>query len=396
MSTGQPLRDETVVLMVEGVDEQRTRTDSTGTATFRLQRNLAAGVYHLSTVFDGSRTLVASSATADLIVEYAKIEIHTVPPLPDVLFSLDGNVFKSDKDGIVRIDVSQLGSHRIAVMPPQTSDENVRVEFSRWGDNLFVPYREVKVPLAGPLEVGFNLSYQFKPILNDHAGHAVDPERITAMTIKGSNGLRHTFTNIQPHWLQASNVVLQQNRIAQNKVQYTIESVIVDGSNVVNSNEQVFVLDPTNRLRINSLLASAMFSARDMLFGFPIGAGVHIEYPLGRIEDRAFGPENSVKVESLVSGTYRVNVTGAAGISRITLVDLKDDQDVHLVMISYLDIGVVVVLFILVAGLLLGALIQIWRFYGRQRLQLALLHPRALGQRISRPLQKSAADRQKR
>jgi hypothetical protein len=361
---GQPLANQPLALMVDGAPKQRARTDSAGAAVFSVGGSQRAGKYQLSTVFEGSSTFLESRAMAELPIEPARLEIRTVPALPNVPFSLDGKIFKSDADGVARIAVSEPGSHHLQVLPSEAG-EHVRVDFSRWGDSQFAPSREVKIPLTEQLEAGFNLSYQVSPTFTDHAGHAVAPERIASMTIKGSNGLRHTFVNIQPRWLQSSGVVLRWSGLEQNKVQYTVESVIIDGSNVVNPGESIFVLDPASQWRIALLLNPALFSARDALFDFPIGSGIHIEYPLGRTEDLEFGPQASVRVESLVAGRYRVNPTGAAVLSRITLVDLNSDQEVRLDVISYLDIAVVGLVIIAAVTLLLGGLILVWRFYGR-------------------------------
>ncbi|HMB24129.1 MAG TPA: hypothetical protein VKP08_14900, partial [Anaerolineales bacterium] len=98
------------------------------------------------------------------------------------------------------------------------------------------------------------------------------------------------------------------------------------------------------------------FTARDALFGFPIGSGIHMEYPDGEVQSYSFDPSEGYTIDGLARGIYKVTVTGANGYAPATPIALSRDQDVELMVFSYLDMGVflAVGIFLSVGLLLLG------------------------------------------
>jgi hypothetical protein len=88
-----------------------------------------------------------------------------------------------------------------------------------------------------------------------------------------------------------------------------------------------------------------------------------------------FGPNAELSIRSLVRGIYRVNVSGAPGISPISPIALSRDQDVQLLVISYLDLAIGAVL---AAALGFGLI-----FIGRPKLFFMLGKPRVLVRAIS-------------
>ncbi len=80
--------------------------------------------------------------------------------------------------------------------------------------------------------------------------------------------------------------------------------------------------------------------ARDALFHFPLGSGIRMEYPDGDVQSYSFDAKEGYKLEGLARGIYRVTVTGAKGMAPITPIALSRDQDVELLVFSYLDMGV--------------------------------------------------------
>jgi hypothetical protein len=88
-----------------------------------------------------------------------------------------------------------------------------------------------------------------------------------------------------------------------------------------------------------------------------------------------FGPNAELSIRSLVRGIYRVNVSGAPGISPISPIALSRDQDVQLLVISYLDIAIGAVL---AAALGFGLV-----FIGRPKLFFMLGKPKVLVQSLA-------------
>jgi predicted RNA-binding Zn-ribbon protein involved in translation (DUF1610 family) len=362
-SKGEPVANQPVEIFVNGESERRARTDSTGNVSVQVRRN-EAGTYALSAVFKGSRvpSLGSSRASADLVVVPALIEIHVTPSLPNIKFSLDERIFSSDDYGVARIEVAKAGKYHLELLPFETNDPDIQMAFGRWGDDYFVPSRDIEIPLKKPLDVGLEVSYQVGQAFVDLSDKPVDLSRITSITLKGSNGATYTFEDNLPHWLPAGRVIRLNNGLEETKILYSVISVIIDGSNVVSQAQQRFFVHPNDLWTVKLLLYSAGFTARDALFRFPIGTGIRMEYPDGDVQIFNFNSNNQHTSTGLARGIYRITVTGAEGYAPPTPIALSRNQDVELMVFSYLDMGVLASIGIIVA---LGLL-----FFGRPHLMI--------------------------
>lgn len=299
----------------------------------------------------------ASSPSAPLDVDPAGLEIWIVPPLPGVTFSLNGRLFTSDENGVARIQVSRTGTYRLKVVTVEVAKPDIRARFIRWGDEVFVPDRDIKVPRRKPLRVGFEVSYQAGPVFVDLSQQSVDRTRITSMELRASDGQFYRFEDTEPKWLLANSIVDRQHGIEESKVLYSVMNITMDGSNVINAAQQRFYLGPNEVWPIELLLYSARFTARDALFRFPVGSGIRLEYPNGNSQEFPFGAGRELKVEALARGPYLVTVVGVKGIAPVTPIALSRGQDIELLVVSYFDVAVV---FVLMTSLALGLL-----FFGR-------------------------------
>lgn len=356
-SKGTPVANQPVELFINGESLRKTRTDASGNASFRVQRDVA-GTYALSATFKGSKlpSLGSSKASVELVVIPAVIEVHTTPSLSGVKFSLDDQIFASDAYGVARIEVKKAGKYHLKLLPLEIKDENIQMQFGRWGDDTFQPERDIVVPLDRPLEIGFEVSYQVSQNFVDLAHEQVDPARVTSITYKGSNGATFTFEDTETHWLPAGRIIRLNNGLQETKILYSVISIIIDGANVVSQAQQRFYVHPDDLWTIQLLLYSARFTARDALFGFPIGTGIHMEYPDGDVQSYSFETNEGYTLEGLARGIYRVTVVGAKGYAPPTPIALSRDQDVELMVFSYLDMGVfsAIGLFLSIGLLLFG------------------------------------------
>ena len=352
---GLPVAEQPVQLFVNGEAERRSRTDAEGRATFKIKRD-EAGTYALSAVFTGSRapSLGSSKGSADLVVAAALVEVRVTPPLPNVKFALDDSVFASDDYGVARIEVKKAGKYHLELLPLETNDPDIQMAFGRWSDDYFVPSRDIEIPLQKELQVGLEVSYQVSQTFVDLQGKPVDLSRISSITLKGSNGATYTFEDNLPHWLPAGRVIRLNNGLEETKILYSVISVVIDGSNVVSQAQQRFFVNPNDVWPVKLLLYSASFSARDALFRFPTGTGIRMEYPDGDVETFDFDANNQQSLSGLARGIYKVTVIGAKGFAPPTPIALSRTQDVELMVFSYLDMGVLGSIGVIVAlGLLI-------------------------------------------
>ena len=357
----KPVPDEVVHIYVDDMLERRIRTDENGIAAFPMRRDLSVGSHTIRAVYNGSGWLYYSQTTTTLVIKPAEVEIHTVPPLADVRFSLAGRTFISDQRGVARIEIEKAGIYHLEVLPWNNPNSDTRAEFVRWGDEVFSSARQVRVPLKKPLIVGLNVSYRASQHFVDLTGQPVDPERISSLILKGSDGVKYTFTDGQSKWMQAGRIVERIGGIEESKIQYSLGSVEIDGSNaVIEAAQRFYMTQPNDVWSIKLRLYSASFTARDALFHFPAGSGVELEYPDGRKEELSFDHRMKLETKMLAPGIYHVRVLGARGIAPPTPLAMSRNQDVELIVLSHFDLTV---MFSLMAALALGLL-----FFGRPHL----------------------------
>lgn len=248
--------------------------------------------------------------------------IQTVPKVPGMRFSLNGRRFEADGEGRARPPLVAGGSLRAldtALAP------GVRASLDRW--------------YLGRRIAAIHLYYEVQPSFVDLSGHRVDPAAVTAVRLEGSDGRRHVFRG-RPQWLQGNRVVPESQGRKSTALWYAALKVIVAGSNVVQGAQQRFFPSRSRKMELRLLLFSARFTVRDALLGFPIGSAVRVEFPNGREQRHALGKRAELILRALPRGDYRVGVEGL-GISSPRPVELSRDQAVELRVISWLDIGVV-------------------------------------------------------
>jgi hypothetical protein len=339
---GRTIPNMVLIVFLNGEQIRRARTDQDGQVSIYLGRNVSVGTYEVQVNFIGTRAYQAVSVTDTVTIRPAHLIVRTVPPLPGISISFAEKIWVTGEDGILQFEVDQLGTHYLKILPlPEPEpDSPVQIQFARWDDAVFVPERGIEVRGDDEMLVGFELSYLIDKSFVDLAGIAVDPARLTSLTVKSSTGTRYVYEDIQPRWYKASRIVRLRNGLESSPIQYGMESVIIDGTNVVNQNQQRFLVTGKDTWTIELLLYSMRLRGMDAIFGFPIGSSIDLTYPAGRVESFAFDGENGVYLDSLARGLYKVQVKGASGMAPLTPVALSRDQDVELKVLSSLDIAV--------------------------------------------------------
>ena len=268
--------------------------------------------------------------------------------------------FSSDDYGVARIEVAKAGTYQLELLPLETNDPDIQMAFGRWADDYFLPSREIEIPLKKPLEVGLEVSYQANQTFVDLDGKPVDLSRISSITLKGSNGATFTFEDNLPHWLPAGRVIRLNNGLEETKILYSIISVIIDGSMLVSQAQQRFYVHPNDVWTVKLLLYSAGFTARDALFHFPIGTGIHMEYPDGDVQTFNFNSNQEYTLTGLARGIYRRHRDWCQRICSSHAHRALRNQDVELMVFSYLDMSILGAIgMVLALGLL---------FFGRPHL----------------------------
>jgi hypothetical protein len=330
------------VLVVYLNDEviRRTRTDDQGNASVRIGNDLLAGNHTIRVEFVGTRAYLPSSATTSLVIRPAQLTINTVPPLANIPFALDGKKFESDAQGVAHINVDKLGEFQLEVLlnPDTEISPDTRVTFDRWRDE-YQPKRIVKIQGDSDMQAGFSVSHQVSQSFSDLEDNPVDMSRIETITLQGTDGSKFTFDDGSVRWLRGGRIARRKNGLEATQIMYSVESVMINGSNTVNRYQQRFFVKPNDVWSIQLLLYHATFRAADAVFGFPVGKGINVVYPDGHNEFLAFGKDNEIKIGPVPRGVYKVKVVGASGMAPETPLALSRNQELDLKVLSTLNLG---------------------------------------------------------
>jgi hypothetical protein len=362
----EPARNARITFLVDGRRDGEAWTDTSGSARWTVDEHLNAGVHIVQAVFEGRAELLPASTITRVPIQPALLEIETVPPLAGVHFTLNGKTLVSDAHGIARTEVAESGTHDLAMLQYDPTDPHVRAEFTSWSDTTIDRRRPIHVASTTRLQAGFNVSYLAKPVLVDLEGRSVDPSQFQSFVIQiiSSRGTRLSLDNLEPRWLQGTRAVQVGDRLEPRAILYSVEDVVADGSSLVNRSQQRYVPGATGEWRIRLMLYTLRFRARDALYGVPLGSGVILEYPDGHSKYLPFGDNAQLQTAPLVRGAYRVRVVGAYGIAPTTPIALSRDQEVRLVIISYVDL--------VALALVMVAVAQAFLLAGRPELVLGL------------------------
>jgi phospholipase C len=304
------------------------------TLAFRAapRRSRTAGIGSLSVLL----VLWAAPASAQVPAGGAPPPtIRTVPEAPGMRFSLDGMEFAADRDG--RAHPPAPAGRSLMALDTEIAP-GVRARFDRW--------------YSGGRIAAINLYYRVEPGFVDLSGERVDPGVVSSVVLRGSNGRRHVFSGGHPQWLQGNRVIPETGGERSTALSYSVERALVAGSTVVHRAQQRFFPAESRRPELRLLLFSARFKVRDALLGFPIGSAVRLEYPNGQEQQPRLGRGGDLTVTSLPRGDYRVSVD-APGISSSRPLALSSDQEVELRVISWLDVGIVLMGLVAIALVLL-------------------------------------------
>ena len=236
---------------------------------------------------------------------------------------------------------------------------NIRIPLS--GLNLGVGvkksyenFRDIKVPTDDVIQVGLNVFLQVSQKFVDLSGLPVPFERITEYTIKSAQGDVFTYTDNKPRWIPSSRIARRITGLEETKLLYSTVSVTVDGSNVVNQSQQKFYPSPNGTWQISLLLYSLQINARDGLFASPVGKNIELQFPDGKIVKYPLDSSGNAQIHSLARGLYTFKIDGVNGLANPTPVALSRNQIVDVKVITFLDVGIVgFLVLVLVSGLII-------------------------------------------
>jgi hypothetical protein len=289
---------------------------------------------------------VASPASAEAADPKGVLEIVTVPKVPGARFMVDGRAHRANRQGVVRLKVSRLDEHKISVVEREISQDDRNLEFVRWysgsqDQDYLDQLSGLTVKRNLRIKAAYRATYTMQYSFVDRSRAPVDGRRVSRVEFRGDHGQtvsgdgsgKLTVVGIRP--------VVNGGTVIAKKVNYTVQRVDVDGSNVVQVNSQKFVPSRKTTVVIPLQLHTVHFSTRDFLFGQPVGQAVWLKYPDGHRVKVPLDADGKATVDLLARGNYTVQVD-APGLRFERPLVLSRTQYVDLQHVSRLDIAVAI------------------------------------------------------
>lgn len=182
--------------------------------------------------------------------------IQTVPKMPRVTFSLDGETFRTDARGLALTTVRRRGLHRLRVESPRLRSDGVELAFAGWSDGSESRRRKVDVDTFTVLQAGFEASFETQWSFANRTGSGLDGGERMAVTLTNDRGEQSVFTGPGPHFVPGTRIVVRDGRLVQQRITYRLDRAVVDGVDVTTQVPETIQLGGSQRWRV-SLAADA-------------------------------------------------------------------------------------------------------------------------------------------
>jgi hypothetical protein len=157
----------------------------------------------------------------------------------------------------------------------------------------------------------------------------------------------------QQAWLDGIVPSFQKNVLFAQPVGYSVQSVVVHGSNVVDAGRQRFDVTKTSTPTLSALFFNLTIAGRDSLFGRPLGDHATLRYPDGTKLVVALGETHQAVVSNLPRGKYQVTISAANSIVSTAKVTLSRTMAFQARAVTVWDLLTVLITAVLIAVLLL-------------------------------------------
>jgi hypothetical protein len=176
---------------------------------------------------------------------------------------------------------------------------------------------------------GYSVQYPVQARFVDQLARPIDPSRISAVTVRTETGTVETMPTVGTRWFDAIVPLYRGSVLDTRDASYSIQSVMVSGTNTVDVGQQTFTPAKTSEVVVTTKFFDLTVRAHDLLFKGSTGKSADVTFPDGTVHKVAFGPDGSGTLTNLPRGVYNVDIKGAGTaipaqvtLSRSTSVDL--------------------------------------------------------------------------
>jgi len=303
------------------------------------------------------------------------ITVRTVPALAGVRFTFDGKVMTTGRRGEARrTEPHNFSRHTLSLVDTKISRGDRRYRFARWAGQRD-PNQAFRPTVRGlPMRANYTVTAAFAvqcpvtPRLTYQSGGAINPERISLMTVKSDTGLAAKLNPAGPTWLTCQTPIYRGSTIISHPLTYSVQNVEMSGTNVVHAGHERFQPATNASPAIEGYFYDLTITAHDALFGNLTGSEAIVTLPNGLVRRVLLGTDHSATLKNLPEGYYRVKVKAGASIVSAQDLRLSRNETVNLTAVSTPDLAAIVgTLALVAAGLPLLSGARRRRVMGRLR-----------------------------
>jgi len=292
---------------------------------------------------------------------WVTVTVQTVPALPGVRLRFDQWSLVTNAEGRASVTVAHnFLSHTLELIDTTVTAADRRYEFVRWAgqrdpEQAFLPtLTGLPTRMNYTITAAFSVHFPVTTTFLDEEGQSVRPSEVTSVQLRSDAGKSVDLTPGETTWVLGVMPSYTRGVVHLANVSYSVQRVIVRGSNVVDAGRLRFDPSTGSDLVITIPFHRLTVRTRDALFGRPSGSAVKVTGPDGVTHTVGLGDDGSAVVPRLPRGKYLVDLMGADGIVMSREASLSRDLEVEIVVVGWLDFVLVILLGLALAiGLLL-------------------------------------------
>jgi hypothetical protein len=320
-----------------------SHADANGNLAFRISGAAAAkaGTFKLEGRFDGTRSLSAARATTSLKIRPAVVTITTVPAVSGVPITIGSQKATTGPDGTAKVSIDKVGAVPLEAHLDLVPDQQTRVSFIRWGDQVYDAKRAITVRGDTTFVLGLRTAYRASVRFVDQNGTALDPTTISRARFTSSTGGELVLTSFGDAWWEAGTAVSRTGGLQPSTTLWRLSEVEMAGTNVVNQGQQAFTPTINGTWTINLLLFDLTVHTTDAVTGSSLHGTAELVFPDSSSRTAPIGRDGSAQFTGLPRGSYVVKLN-TDGIAPTTPIALSRSQEATIRVISTFDIGLAV------------------------------------------------------
>ena len=287
------------------------------------------------------------------------ITVRTVPALPGVRFVFDGSPIVTGPEGSTSVtEQHNFSAHTLTLADTKLSASGRKYTFVRWAgqrdpDQAFRPTVQ-GLPMRADYTVtaSFAVMCPVSPRLAQQDGTALAANRVAQITLRNNLGQPARLRPSGTTWLPCSWPVYRDSLLSSTDLQYSVQSMLVSGSNTVHVGVERFKPSRTPNPRLTGYFYALTITAHDAIFGGAVGSYALLTMPDRTVRRIPLGPGHVATVSNLPQGNYQVQIKARGASVSAQTFRLSKDQTANLAAVTRGDIAVV-------GGALLAGLVGI-------------------------------------